>query len=100
MRPVVPHRPVLRAAIIPERDRVFGPAKAALEQRAFRMVIKIGQDRVALVSGNAEDVAGKNAGYIKSPLFCGRGGGGPRGAGAGGGRAGGGGPNLGEAPAE
>ncbi len=29
--PVVPHRAVLGAAIVPERDGVFGPAEAALE---------------------------------------------------------------------
>src|SRR6185295_10134864 len=31
MRPVVPHRAVLGAAVVPECDSVFGPAEAALE---------------------------------------------------------------------
>src|SRR5690242_7017524 len=41
MRPVIPHRAVLRAAIVPEGDRVLGPAEAALEQRVLRVLIKI-----------------------------------------------------------
>ena len=56
MRPVVPHRPVLRAAIVPEGDRVLGPAEAALEQRIFCVLVEIAQDRVALVARNADDV--------------------------------------------
>src|SRR5687768_7156557 len=56
VRPVVPHRPVLGAAIIPERDRVFGPAEAALEQRVLGVLIEIGEDRIALVARNADDV--------------------------------------------
>ena len=31
VRPVIPHRAVLGAAIVPEGDRVLGPAEAALE---------------------------------------------------------------------
>src|SRR5258708_21112471 len=31
VRPVVPHRAVLGAAVVPERDGVFAPAEAALE---------------------------------------------------------------------
>src|SRR5260370_25106942 len=30
VRPVIPHRVVLAAAVVPERDRVFLPAEAAL----------------------------------------------------------------------
>ena len=30
MRPVIPDRPVLRAAIVPEGDRILGPTEAAL----------------------------------------------------------------------
>src|SRR5688500_471864 len=33
VRPVVPHRAVLCAAVVPERDRVLAPAEAALKQR-------------------------------------------------------------------
>src|SRR5262245_33775299 len=42
VRPVIPHRPVLRAAIVPEGDRIFGPAKPALEKRIFGVLIEIG----------------------------------------------------------
>src|SRR6267154_3721073 len=61
VRPVVPHRTVLDAAIVPEGDSVFGPAEAALEQRIFRVLAEIVQYRVALVAGDADDVAGKAA---------------------------------------
>src|ERR1700710_1942968 len=61
VRPVVPHRAVLGAAVVPERNGVFGPAEAALEQRVFRMLIEIGQHGVALVGGDADDVAGEAA---------------------------------------
>src|SRR6266404_8298322 len=56
VRPVVPHRAVLGAAVVPERDGVFGPAEAALEQRIFRMLVEIVEHRVALVAGNADDM--------------------------------------------
>src|SRR5260370_40262518 len=59
--PVVPHRAVLGAAVVPERDRVLDPAEAALEQRIFRVLVEIGQHRIALVSGYADDVTGKTA---------------------------------------
>ena len=59
MRPVIPHRAVLGAAVVPERDRVFGPAEAALEQRIFRVPVEIAQDRVAFVAGDTDDVARK-----------------------------------------
>src|SRR5260370_35742137 len=61
VRPVVPHRAVLGAAVVPERDRVLAPAEAALEQRIFRVLIEIVQHRVALVSGDAADVTRKPA---------------------------------------
>ena len=35
VRPVIPHRAMLGAAIVPERDRVLAPAEAALEQRVL-----------------------------------------------------------------
>src|SRR5882757_7485105 len=57
VRPVVPHRAVLGAAIVPERDRVFAPAEAALEQRVLGVLVQIGQHRVALVAGDADDEA-------------------------------------------
>src|SRR3982074_553452 len=61
VRPVIPHRAVLGAAVVPERDRVLGPAEAALEQRVFRVLVKIAQHRVALVAGNAYQETGKAA---------------------------------------
>src|SRR6267378_3815640 len=61
VRPVIPHRAVLGAAVVPERDRVLGPAEAALEQRILGVLIKIGQHRVALVAGNADQEAGEAA---------------------------------------
>src|ERR1700730_6677841 len=45
MRPVIPHRAVLGAAVVPERDRVFGPAEAALEQRVLHVLIEIVEHR-------------------------------------------------------
>src|SRR6187401_1179597 len=59
VRPVVPHRAMLRAAIVPERDRVLGPAEAALEQRVLAVLIEVRQNRVALVARQADDVAGE-----------------------------------------
>src|SRR6266566_10079615 len=56
VRPVVPHRAVLGAAVVPERNRVLGPAEAALEQRIFRVLIEIVQHRIALVARDADDV--------------------------------------------
>src|SRR5262249_21225816 len=57
VRPVVPHRAMLGAAVIPECDRVLAPAEAALEQRIFRVLVEIGEDRIAFVSGDSDDVA-------------------------------------------
>src|SRR6201996_4346540 len=68
VRPVVPHRAVLGATVVPERDRILAPAEAALEQRVLRMLVEIGQHRIALVAGNADDVAGEAAVDIKRPL--------------------------------
>src|SRR5437899_9704668 len=61
VRPVIPHRAVLGAAVVPERDRVFGPAETALEQRIFGVLVEIGEHGVALVPGDADDVARKAA---------------------------------------
>src|SRR5256714_12794299 len=61
VRPVVPHRAMLRAAIVPERDRVLAPAEAALEQRVLAVLIEIRENRVALVARNADDVRGEAA---------------------------------------
>src|SRR5439155_12730326 len=61
VRPVVPHRTVLGAAVVPERNRVLAPAEAALEQRVLRMLVEIGQDGIALVAGDTDDEAGEAA---------------------------------------
>src|ERR1041384_5113762 len=61
VRPVVPHRPMLRAAIVPERDGVLGPAEAALEQRVLGVLVEVRKNRVALVARDADDVAGEAA---------------------------------------
>src|ERR1700730_10102697 len=45
MRRVVPHRAVLGAAVVPERDGVLAPAEAALEQRVLHVLIEIIQHR-------------------------------------------------------
>src|SRR3954452_22037503 len=55
VRPVIPHRAVLHAPVIPERHRVLLPAEAALEQRVLGMIIQIGQDRRTLVPRHAKD---------------------------------------------
>ncbi len=54
VRPVVPHRPMLDAPIVPERHRIFPPAEAALEQRVLCVVVQIGQYRGAFVSRHAK----------------------------------------------
>src|SRR6476620_1429717 len=59
VRPVIPHRVVLNAAIVPERDRVLAPAEAALEQRVGHVLVKIAQDAVAFVARQAVDIARK-----------------------------------------
>ena len=56
MRPVIPHRPVLRTAIIPEGDRIFGPAKPALEKWVLGVLIEIGQNGIALIARNSDNV--------------------------------------------
>ena len=61
VRPVVPHRPVLGAAVVPERHRVRLPAEAALEQRVLHVLVEPGQDAVALVARDAEDAGGEAA---------------------------------------
>src|SRR5579883_1022998 len=60
MRPVIPHRMMLYAAIVPERDRVFLPAKPALEQRVRHVLVEILQNAGALVARYAVDVAGES----------------------------------------
>src|SRR5262249_28510431 len=55
VRPVIPHRAVLGAAIVPERDGVLAPAEAALEQRVLRVLVQIGEHGVALVAGDPDD---------------------------------------------
>src|SRR5262249_27291888 len=57
--PVVPHRVVLDAAVVPERDRVLLPAEAALEQWVGHVLEQVSQDAVALVARNAVDIPGE-----------------------------------------
>src|SRR5260370_12025267 len=59
VRPIIPHRVVLDAAVVPERDRVLLPAEAALEQRVGHVLVEIAQDAVAFVARDAIDVAGE-----------------------------------------
>src|SRR6266498_4035603 len=59
VRPIIPHRVVLDAAVVPEGDRVLLPAKAALEQRVGHVLVEVAQDAVALVAWDAVDVAGE-----------------------------------------
>src|SRR5690349_3072511 len=66
--PVVPHRTVLDAAIVPEGDRVRLPAEAALEQRVFHVLVEVVQDAVALVARHADQVAGEAAIHIERLL--------------------------------
>ncbi|KTT56894.1 hypothetical protein SB7C_12195, partial [Staphylococcus epidermidis] len=61
VRPVIPHRAVLGAAVVPERNCVLGPAEAALEQRVLGVLVEIGQHRIALVARDADDEAGEAA---------------------------------------
>src|SRR6266704_39788 len=67
VRPIVPHRVVLDAAVVPERDRVLAPAEAALEQRVGHVLVEIAQDAVALVARDAVDVAGEALVDVERP---------------------------------
>src|SRR5262245_18199280 len=66
VRPVIPHRAVLRTTIVPERDRIFGPSETALEPRIFRMLVKIRQNGIAFIAWNADNMAGEAAIHIES----------------------------------
>src|SRR5436189_2589102 len=57
MGPIVPHRAMLDAAIVPEGDRVLPPAEAALEQRVLHVLVEIAQHAVALVARHADQMA-------------------------------------------
>src|SRR5690242_5350093 len=48
MRPVVPDRAMLRAAVVPERDRVLAPVKAHLPLRTLDVLEQEFQQRIAL----------------------------------------------------
>ena len=50
---------MLNTAIVPERDRIGLPAKAALEQRVRHVLVEVVQDAVALVARDAVDIAGE-----------------------------------------
>src|SRR4029434_8774427 len=65
VRPVVPHRAVLRTTIVPESNRTFGPSETALEQRIFRVLIEIGQHGIAFIARNANNVARETAVHVK-----------------------------------
>src|SRR5262249_52460067 len=68
VRPVIPHRAVLGAAIVPERYGVLCPAKAALEERILRVLIQIGEHGVALIAWNANDVVREAAVHVERLL--------------------------------
>src|SRR5260370_39774927 len=70
VRPVVPQRAVLGAAIVPERNRILGPAEAALEQRIFHVLVEISEDRAALVARDADDVADGDSGRTWPPSLA------------------------------
>src|SRR5262245_62871891 len=70
VRPVVPHRAVLRTTIVPECDRIFGPSETALKQRIFRMLIEIGQHGIAFIAWNANDMVREAAVHVER-LFSG-----------------------------
>src|SRR5580704_8527599 len=59
--PVVPHRVVLDAPVVPERDRVLAPAEATLEEGVRHVLVEVAQDAVALVARYAVDIAGEAA---------------------------------------
>src|SRR5262245_49657900 len=61
VRPIVPQRTVLGAAVVPEGDRARLPAETALEQRVLHMLVQVPQDGVALVDRHAEDARGEAA---------------------------------------
>ena len=51
IRPVIPNRLVMRAAIVPERDRVAAPAEAAGPFRFITVIDKELQDAITLEAG-------------------------------------------------
>ena len=59
VRVVVPQRAVVRAPVVPERDRMGLPAEAHLEIRVIAVLIQIGQDGVALVPRHAAQPRGE-----------------------------------------
>src|SRR5262245_1188108 len=65
VRPVIPHRAVLRTTVVPECDRIFGPSETALEQRIFRMLVKVRQHGIAFIAWNADDMAGETTIYVE-----------------------------------
>src|SRR5689334_12970331 len=66
--PVIPHRTVLHATIVPKCYRVFPPAKATLEQRIFGKVPEVVQDGVALIARHTDDTLGEAAIDVERPL--------------------------------
>jgi hypothetical protein len=68
---------MLHTTIVPEGDRLLGPAEAALEQRLFGVLIQIGQYRIALIAWNTNDMGRKAAIHVErlflpSPDTCAR----------------------------
>src|SRR5438105_3519753 len=59
VRPVVPDRLVLRAAVVPERDRVRAPAETAGPLVAVAVLVQELEDRLALVARKLVDVRGE-----------------------------------------
>src|SRR2546422_9384772 len=59
LRIVVPHRVVLDAAVVPERDRAHLPPEAALELRRLDVAIEELQERVALGLRELDDPGGE-----------------------------------------
>src|SRR5678815_904676 len=61
LRIVVPHRVVLHAAVVPERDRVHLPAEPAVELRRLDVAVEELQHRVALRPRELLDARGEAA---------------------------------------
>src|SRR5208337_2520902 len=61
VRPIVPDREMLRAAIVPESDGMIRPAEANLPMRLFHVVEEKRKHRIALVSRQLVDVGGEPA---------------------------------------
>src|SRR4051812_17353215 len=59
VRPVIPDRLVLRAAVVPEGDRMGGPAESASPLLLVAVLVEVLEDGVAFLARDLVDVRGE-----------------------------------------